>query len=63
MAEANSVSRRFFNAVTGLGFLSSLGGFAGMALAYLWPVSDAGAQSEFLTTTRGQVAGDQLGEN
>ena len=34
MAEASSLSRRFFNAVMGLGFVGTLGGFAGAALAY-----------------------------
>jgi cytochrome b6-f complex iron-sulfur subunit len=63
MADSDSGSRRFFNAVMGLGFLSTLGGFAGTALAYLWPVPNAGAQSEFLSTARGKVSGDQLGEN
>ena len=63
MPEADSVTRRFFTAVVGLGFLSTLGGFVGTALAYLWPVQSAGASSEFLSTARGRVAGAELGEN
>ena len=63
MPEADSVTRRFFTAVVGLGFLSMLGGFVGTALAYLWPVQSAGASSEFLSTARGRVAGAELGEN
>ena len=63
MAEASSPSRRFFNTVMGLGFIGALGGFAGAALAYLWPVKSAGAASQFLTNTTGKVGGGQLGEN
>lgn len=63
MAKSDPLSRRFFNAVMGLGFLGTLGGFAGTALAYMWPMRSAVAASEFLSTAQGQVAGDQLGEN
>ncbi len=62
MAESEPFSRRFFNALMGLGFVGTLCGFAGTALAYLWPMPDA-ATSEFLSTTRGKVTGAELGEN
>ena len=57
------LSRRIFNALMGLGFVGTLSGFAGAALAYLWPMPDAAATSEFLVTARGKIVGDQLGEN
>ena len=63
MAESEPFSRRFFNAMMGLGFVGTLGGLAGTALAYLWPMPDAVTTSEFLSTTRGKVAGAELGEN
>ena len=63
MAEAKSLSRRFFNAIMGLGFLGTLGGFAGTALAYLWPVEGAASTSKFLRTAQGPVMGAELGEN
>lgn len=63
MAESEPFSRRFFNALMGLGFVGTLFGFAGTALAYLWPMPDAAATSEFLSTTRGKVTGAELGEN
>ena len=57
MAEPEPLSRRFFNALMGLGFVGTLCGFAGTALAYLWPMPDAVVTSEFLSTTRGKVTG------
>ena len=63
MTEASSRSRRFFNAVMGMGFVGALSGFASAALAYMWPVKGAGAASEFLTTAQGKVGAGQLGEN
>jgi cytochrome b6-f complex iron-sulfur subunit len=57
------VSRRLVDVLLGLGFLGTLSGFLGTVLAYLWPMSSAGAASELLTGPEGPVAADQIGQD
>ena len=61
-AGAEGLSRRFFNAVMGLGFAAALSGFAGVALAYLRPLRGA-TGAEFLYAAQGKVTGTQIRES
>ena len=47
-------TRRRINALIGLGFVSTITGFFGSILAYLWPATGAGG-SEFLIGEQGPV--------
>ena len=49
------ISRRLVNALLGAGLAGSVLGFAGAALAYLWPWSAAGAGSDLLVDASGPV--------
>ncbi len=49
------ISRRLVNALLGAGFAGAVTGFAGSALAYLWPSARAGAGSDLLVDASGPV--------
>jgi cytochrome b6-f complex iron-sulfur subunit len=59
----NKVSRRFVNLFLGLGFVSTLSGFAGTALAYLLPGKGMGAASNFIAGRDGVIHSDAIGED
>lgn len=49
------ISRRLVNALLGTGLAGVVSGFAGSALAYLWPSARAGAGSDLLVDASGPV--------
>jgi cytochrome b6-f complex iron-sulfur subunit len=55
--------RRVVNAFLGLGFVSTLSGFAGAALAYLWPGASSASGSNLLMGKGGPLSASSLGED
>ena len=55
--------RRVINAFLGLGVVSTLGGFAGAALAYLWPGASDASGSNLLVGREGPLSAAALGED
>ena len=55
--------RRVINAFLGLGFVSTIGGFAGAALAYLWPGASGASDSDLLMGREGPLSTAALGED
>ena len=55
--------RRVVNAFLGLGFISTLSGFAGTALAYLWPGASSASGSNLLMGREGPLSAEALGED
>ncbi|MDA0336972.1 MAG: Rieske 2Fe-2S domain-containing protein [bacterium] len=53
-------TRRWINALLGLGIVTTISGFASSALAYLWPAARS-AGSEFLVGSKGPVRADDIG--
>ncbi len=55
-------TRRLVNRVLGLGLISSMTGFVGTALGYLWPAADQNA-STMIQGLDGPIDPDRIGEN
>lgn len=55
--------RRVVNAFLGLGFVSTLGGFAGAALAYLWPGASGASGSNLLMGKDGPLSAATLAQD
>ena len=54
--------RRFVNRLLGLGLISSMTGFVGTALGYLWPAPDQNV-STLIRGLEGPIDPDRIGEN
>lgn len=55
--------RRVINAFLGIGVVSTLGGFAAAALAYLWPGASVASGSNLLVGREGPLSAAALGED
>ncbi len=58
-----AVSRRLVNLLLGLGFVGTLSGFSGMALAYLLPARGAATASGFIVGREGVLHPDAIAED
>ena len=58
--ESQAPTRRWVNALLGLGFIGTITGFAGSAVAYLWPDAGGGG-SEFLVGSGGLLRAEDIG--
>ena len=52
-------TRRWVSALLSLGFISTISGFAGIILAYLWPAAGGGG-SEFLVGSHGPLRAEDI---
>ena len=61
--QQNTVSRRLVNLFLGLGFVGTMGGFMGTALAYLLPLRGAFGAAGFISGRQGPLIADEIGED